>query len=90
MWNISSCLAGVSLNSSSDDGKNSVHQSIQSPSFSFWSGDADLPAGTLHEIHLENLRLQEENKQLRQQCQEIERKQREFDIHKQAEEIKKV
>lgn len=49
---------------------------------------SDSESRTLREIQLENIRLQEENKILRQTCQEAKRKEKLLDIRQQAEEIK--
>lgn len=82
--------SGATLSSaSSDEDQSSVRPPIQGQLSSHWSMEADPHGRALDALQIENQRLEEENRRLRQLCQSAEKKQIEWEIHKQAEDIKK-
>lgn len=85
------CRAGVSFSGTSDDDdRRSEPQPVKSPGPPPWGERQDIPLRTLHEIQVENMRLQEENDRLKWHCLSAEKKRKEVDVHQRAEEIKRV
>ena len=84
------CLSDILLGNSSDEEEGFLPVLSSTQRSELEEAGSDSESRTLREIQLENIRLQEENKILRQTCQEAKRKEKLLDIRQQAEEIKQV